>query len=112
MKKFLVVLTAAAVLAAGSAQAFPRQRGRHFRPAAVSSVYHPKFVKNHHRRKGAVLAAAGTLLGVAAVTNLLMPQSVHTVQSHVPSYQPVTTSNCTTTVNNGMTVQQCVITGY
>jgi len=54
-------------------------------------------------------------VGMAALANLLTPQQ--TVQTYVPVQtavvpQPVATSNCTTTVNNGVTVQQCVTTGY
>ena len=72
-------------------------------------------VKHKHHRSGTALAVAGTIVGMAALANLLTPQQ--TVQTYVPVQtavvpQPVATSNCTTTVNNGVTVQQCVTTGY
>ena len=95
MKKFLMLLAAVTMLSTGTVQAFPGHGGAH--------------------RSGTALAVAGTIVGMAALANLLTPQQ--TVQTYVPVQaavvpQPVATSNCTTTVNNGVTVQQCVTTGY
>ena len=113
MKKFLIILAAVAVLGAGNAEAFPRHGGGHFRPAAAHRIHRPVIVKHKHHHGGAALAVAGTIIGASVLANLLAPlQPVQKVQTYVPAPQPVTTSNCTTTINNGVTVQQCVTAGY
>ncbi len=112
MKKFLIILAAVAVLGAGNAEAFPRHGSGHFRPVAVHRLNRPVVVK-HKSHSGTALAVAGTIIGASVLANLMSPaQPVQTVQTYVPAPQPVATSNCTTTINNGVTVQQCVTTGY
>lgn len=115
MKKFLMLLAAVTMLSTGTVQAFPGHGGAHFHPGPVYSYHRPGAVRHKHHRSGTALAVAGTIVGMAALANLLTPQQ--TVQTYVPVQtavvpQPVATSNCTTTVNNGVTVQQCVTTGY
>ena len=115
MKKFLMLLAAVTMLSTGTVQAFPGHGGAHFRPGPVYSYHRPGAVRHKRHRRGTALAVAGTIVGMAALANLLTPQQ--TVQTYVPVQaavvpQPVATSNCTTTVNNGVTVQQCVTTGY
>lgn len=116
MKKFLILLAAVTLLSTGTAQAFHgRHGGAHFRPEPAYSFHRPVIAKHKHHSSGTAWAVAGTIAGVAALANLLTPQQ--TVQTYVPVQtavvpQPVTTSNCTTTINNGVTVQQCVTTGY
>lgn len=115
MKKFLMLLAAVTMLSTETVQAFPGHGGAHFRPGPVYSYHRPGAVRHKHHRSGTALAVAGTIVGMAALANLLTPQQ--TVQTYVPVQtavvpQPVATSNCTTTVNNGVTVQQCVTTGY
>ena len=109
MKKFLMLLAAVTMLSTGTVQAFPGHGGAHFRPGPVYSYHRPGAVRHKHHRSGTALAVAGTIVGMAALANLLTPQQ--TVQTYVPVQtavvpQPVATSNCTTTVNNGVTVQQ------
>lgn len=99
----------------GDGSGFSRPRRSAFSSGACLFVSWPGAVRHKHHRSGTALAVAGTIVGMAALANLLTPQQ--TVQTYVPVQaavvpQPVATSNCTTTVNNGVTVQQCVTTGY
>lgn len=113
MKKFFMLLAMVMVLGAGNAEAFPRHGGGHFRPAAVHQVHRPVVVKHKHHHGNTALAVAGTIIGASVLANLFTsPQPVQTVQTYVPASQPMPSTNCTTTINNGMTVQNCVTTSY
>lgn len=107
-KKLIVGVSMALLLTAQCAEAFPHGGPRPL-PPKPTPIHHRVPVKHKFHRDGVAWAVAGTILGVAALASgAAYAQPVQTVVVN----QPVTTSHCTTTYNNGVQVQQCTTTSY
>lgn len=107
-KKLIAGVAMALMLSTQCAEAFPHGGPRHL-PPRPAPIHHRIPAKHKFHRDGAAWAVAGTILGVAALASgMAYAQPVQSVVVH----QPVTTSNCTTTYQNGVQVQQCTTTSY
>ncbi len=107
-KKLIAGVAMALMLSTQCAEAFPHGGPRHL-PPRPAPIHHRIPAKHKFHRDGAAWAVAGTILGVAALASGMA--YAQPVQSVVVN-QPVTTSNCTTTYQNGVQVQQCTTTSY
>ena len=107
-KKLIAGVAMALMLSTQCAGAFPHGAPRPL-PPRPAPIHHRIPAKHKFHRDGVAWAVAGTILGVAAVASGMSHlQPVQTVVVH----QPVTTSNCTTTYQNGVQAQQCTTTSY
>lgn len=107
-KKLIAGVAMALMLSTQCAEAFPHGGPRHL-PPRPAPIHHRISAKHKFHRDGAAWAVAGTILGVAALASgMAYAQPVQSVVVH----QPVTTSNCTTTYQNGVQVQQCTTMSY
>lgn len=107
-KKLVAGVAMALMLSTQCAEAFPHGGPKPLPPRPMP-VHHHVPAKHKFHRDGVAWAVAGTILGVAALASgAAHAQPVQTVVVN----QPVTTSNCTTTYQNGVQVQQCTTMSY